>query len=352
MWGPGSVVETPNFDRLAKDGILCTRAYATAPVCSPLSRGNDHRSVPAEHRRVPTNNAELRDDVPTLAKIMANQGYRTSFVGKWHLGGNGKPEWAPKIDGGFQHKKHTCSIVGIGKSLHQTKTGAKVDARDKSGSPSYGVSGADEESFSTDFLTDRAIESMAEAGDQPFLTVVSYPDPHGPNTVRAPYDRMYDHLRFLPPRTYGRDDVAIPRWLGNAKNHAVFRGTQMSQYFGMVKCIDDNLGRIFTALEKSGKLDSTIIMMTSDHGDLCYEHDRLNKGNPYEGSARVPMLIRFPERIAAGQTYMQPMGTVDVTPTLLGLARIKTDYEFEGRDLTTQFISNGAGQGNAGDFPS
>ena len=120
----------------------------------------------------------------------------------------------------------------------------------------------------------------------------------------------------------------------------------MSQYFGMVKCIDDNLGRIFAALEKSGKLDSTIIMMTSDHGDLCYEHDRLNKGNPYEGSARVPMLIRFPERIVAGQTYVQPMGTVDVTPTLLGLAGIETDHEFEGRDLTTQFTRNGAGEGS------
>ena len=136
------------------------------------------------------------------------------------------------------------------------------------------------------------------------------------------------------------------KWLGNAKNHAVFRGAQMSQYFGMVKCIDDNMGRIFKALQKIGKLDSTIIMMTSDHGDLCYEHDRLNKGNPYEGSARVPMLIRFPERIVPGQTFFQPMGTVDVTPTLLGLARIKTNHEFEGRDLTAQFIRNSAVQAN------
>lgn len=343
MWGPGSVVETPNFDRLAKDGVLCTRAYATAPVCSPCRAAMITGMYP-QNTGVPTNNAELRDDVPTLAKIMAKEGYHTSFVGKWHLGGDGKPEWAPKIDGGFQNKTYMFNR-GHWKKFAQTKTGARVDARNKSGVPSYEVSGADEQSFSTDFLTDRAIESMTQAGDQPFLTVVSYPDPHGPNTVRAPYDRMYDHLRFLPPRTYGRDDVVVPKWLGSAKKHPVFRGTQMSQYFGMVKCIDDNLGRIFTTLEQSGKLDSTIIMMTSDHGDLCYEHDRLNKGNPYEGSARVPMLIRFPERISAGQTYTQPMGTVDVTPTLLGLAGIKTDHEFQGRNLTVQFIGNGAGQG-------
>ena len=343
MWGPGSIVETPNFDRLAKEGVLCTRAYATAPVCSPCRAAMITGMYP-QNTGVPTNNAKLRDDVPTLAKIMAKEGYRTSFVGKWHLGGIGKPEWAPEIDGGFQNKTYMFNR-GHWKKFAQTKNGAKVDARDKSGSPSYGVANADDKSFSTDFLTDRAIESISDAGEQPFLTVVSYPDPHGPNTVRAPYDRMYDHLRFLPPRTYGRDDVSTPKWLGNEKKHAVFRGSQMSQYFGMVKCIDDNLGRIFTALEKSGKLDSTIIMMTSDHGDLCYEHDRLNKGNPYEGSARVPMLIRFPKRITAGQTYVQPMGTVDVTPTLLGLASVKTNHEFEGRDLTEQFIRNGAGEG-------
>ena len=86
-------------------------------------------------------------------------------------------------------------------------------------------------------------------------------------------------------------------------------------------------------------------MMTSDHGDLCYEHDRLNKGNPYEGSARVPMLIRFPGRIAAGKIYTQPIGTVDVTPTLLGLTQVKTDDEFEGRDLAEQLLQRGAGKG-------
>ena len=343
MWGPGCIVATPHLDRLAREGVLCTRAYATAPVCSPCRAAMITGLYP-QNTGVPTNNEKLRSDIPTLAKILAKRGYRTSFVGKWHLGGGGKPEWAPEIDGGFQNKTYMFNR-GHWKKFAETASGARVDSRNKSGQPDYGVADADEKSFSTDFLTDRTIETIRESAEQPFLTVVSYPDPHGPNTVRAPYDRMYNHLRFLPPRTYGRKDFPIPKWLGNEKKHPVFRGTQMSQYFGMVKCIDDNLGRILTALDKSGKLDSTIIMMTSDHGDLCYEHDRLNKGNPYEGSARVPMLIRFPERVAAGQTYKQPMGTVDVTPTILGLADIKTNHDFEGRNLTEQFASGGGGKG-------
>jgi len=336
MWGPGTIVETPHFDRLAREGLICTRAYATAPVCSPCRAAMITGRYP-QNTGVPTNNLKLRDDVPTLARIMAASGYRTGFVGKWHLGGLGKPEWSPKVDGGFQDKTFMFNR-GHWKKFGLAGAKPKVAARDKSGAPSYGVDDADAKSFSTDFLTDRTIEFMEQSSEQPFLAVVSYPDPHGPNTVRAPYDRMYDHLRFLPPRTYGRDDVAAPKWLGANKNHAVFRGQQMSQYFGMVKCLDDNLGRIFAALEQCGKLDSTIILMTSDHGDLCYEHDRLNKGNPYEGSARVPMLFRFPDRIQAGQTYSLPVGTVDITPTLLGLAQIKTDLKFEGRDLTEPML--------------
>jgi arylsulfatase A-like enzyme len=104
----------------------------------------------------------------------------------------------------------------------------------------------------------------------------------------------------------------------------------------MVKCIDDNIGRLLQTLEESDRLDSTIILMTSDHGDLCYEHDRLNKGNPYEGSARVPMLVRYPSRLNAGTVYKDPIGTVDVTPTLLSLAGIQADAEFQGRDYTSR----------------
>ena len=332
MWGPGTVVETPHLDRLASEGVICTRAYATAPVCSPCRAAMITGLYP-QNTGVPTNNLSLRSDVPTLAQIAADHGYRTGFIGKWHLGGAGKPEWSPQVDGGFQDTTYMFNR-GHWKKFAIGSDGPSVAAKDKKGNPSYGVDGADESSFSTDFLTDRTIEFVNQSSEQPFLAVVSYPDPHGPNNVRAPYDKMFDHLRFLAPRTYGRDDLPAPKWLGAGKNHAKFRGDQMSLYFGMVKCIDDNVGRLLETLEQSDRLDSTIILMTSDHGDLCYEHDRLNKGNPYEGSARVPMLLRFPDRFRPGTVYRDPVGTVDVTPTLLGIAGIESGSEFQGRDVT------------------
>ena len=337
MWGPGAVVETPHLDRLAKEGVICTRAYATAPVCTP-SRAAMVTGLYPHSAGAPANNLKLRDDVPTIAKIMNENGYRTGFIGKWHLGGNGKPEWKPKVDGGFQ-VTDTMFNRGHWKKFQMTENGPRVAAREKD-KPNYNVDDADAKSFATDFLTDRAIKFIDSQIDQPFLAFISYPDPHGPNTVRKPYDHMYDQLRFLPPRTYGRKDLAKPGWLaGKSKKHPQFRSEQMSRYFGMVKCIDDNLGRLFKHLQDSKRLDDTIIMMTSDHGDLCYEHDRLNKGNPYEGSARVPMLIRFPSKIPAGSVYRQPVGTVDLTPTVLSLANVATNAKFQGRDLSQQLAS-------------
>ena len=334
MWGPNSIVETPNLDRIAHDGVICTRAYATSPVCSPCRAAMITGLYPHQ-AGVSTNNQPLKAGVQTLAGLLRKDGYRTSFVGKWHLAGDGKPEWSPAVNGDFENTKYMFNR-GHWKKFEEVGAKPKIAARDKRGQPSYDVDDAGPKSYATDFLTDRALEIIHEENPSPFLLVVSFPDPHGPNTVRAPYDQMYSHLRFLPPRTYAVEDMPSPKWLGGDKKHAIFRGDQMSRYFGMVKCLDDNIGRLLQALEDIGKTESTVVMVTSDHGDLCYEHDRLNKGNPYEGSARVPLLIRYPETLKAS-VYNEPVGTVDITPTLLGLIGSRPQIEFSGRDLSNHF---------------
>lgn len=342
MWGPGVVVETPHIDRLASEGVICTRAYATSPVCTP-SRAALITGLYPHHTGAPANNMELRTDIPTLATILNQAGYRSGFIGKWHLGGAGKPEWEPKIDGGFQDKSSMFNR-GHWKKMRMTNEGPRVAVQKENGEFSYSLDGADSETFATDFLTDRAIEFIESSSDQPFLAVVSYPDPHGPNSVRPPYDHMYDDLRFLPPRTYGLDQGIKPGWLsGNNRKHGKFLGKEMSRYFGMVKCIDDNLGRLLETLSEQGTLDSTIILFTSDHGDLCYEHDRLDKGNPYEAAAGIPMLIRYPKKIEPGTVYKDPVGIVDVTPTILAMAGTRHEASFHGQDRSHWFSSTDQG---------
>lgn len=335
MWGLGAVVPTPHLDRIAKEGVMCTRAYATSPVCSPCRSAMITGRYP-HVVGVPTNNLVLDRSVPTLADRLNQVGYRTAFIGKWHLGGNGKPEWQPKVDGGFQFTKFMFNR-GHWKKF-TIKQGLPMVAARQGKKPTYGVAGADDKSFSTDWLTDRAMEFIADKeAAKPFFTVISYPDPHGPNTVRSPYDHRFDNLPFMPPRTY-LSGVPAPKWLGSSKKHPKFRGEDMSRYFGMVQCIDDNIGRLLARLKETGQLDNTLIIMTSDHGDLCYEHDRLNKGNPYEGSARVPMLLRFPKHIKSGQVYNHPVGTVDLTPTVMGLLNLPNNPDDQGRDLSKALV--------------
>lgn len=331
MWGLGAVVATPHLDRLAKEGVLCTRAYATAPVCSPCRAAMITGRYP-HATGVPTNDLPLDRSIPTLADRLNDVGYRTAFIGKWHLGGSGKPEWSPKVDGGFQFKKFMYNRGHWKKFV--LNDGVPAVGSTKGGKPNYNVNNADETTFSTDWLTDRAIEYISdENATKPFFTVISYPDPHGPNSVRSPYDHRFDDLPFMAPRTYDRG-IAYPKWLGAGKKHPVFRGKDMSVYFGMVQCLDDNIGRLMQKLEATKQLDNTLVIMTSDHGDLCYEHDRLNKGNPYEGSARVPLILRQPGRIKAQQYYTQPVGTVDLTPTVMGLLNLPANPDDQGRDLS------------------
>lgn len=343
MWGFDAVVKTPHLDRIAGEGVLCTRAYATSPVCSPCRAAMITGRYP-HTAGVPANDRVLDQSIPTLADRLNKAGYRSTFIGKWHLGGTGKPEWAPKVDGGFQSTEYMFNR-GHWKKFEVADGKPRIAARSKNGQPSYGVDNADPSTFSTDWLTNRAIEFVTAKGVQkPFFAVVSYPDPHGPNTVRTPYDTQFDDLPFKAPRTY-RANAPTPKWVGKVKRHPVFRGADMSKYFGMVKCLDDNIGRLLQRLQASGRLDNTLIIMTSDHGDLCYEHDRQNKGNPYEGSARVPMILRLPGRIAPRQFYTQPMGTVDLTPTVMGLLRLPADKADQGRDLSAALADPSAIEG-------
>ena len=108
----------------------------------------------------------------------------------------------------------------------------------------------------------------------------------------------------------------------------------MPKYFGMVKCIDDNVGRILHLLEQTGALDQTLIVFTLDHGDLCGEHGRLNKGHPYEGSARIPFLMRYPSEIPPGTRIGIALSCVDFLPTINGVLDLQISEVLNGRDAS------------------
>ena len=332
MWGAGNKVETPHLDWLAHHGAIADRAYATAPVCTP-----SRAAMMTGH--YPQNTGAIKNDLPmwdhmvTYGEVLRRQGYATGYAGKWHLDGPGKPQWEPQRRFGWEDNRYMFNR-GHWKNLTIEKDGPRVGALNNNGGPDYALAGADEESFTTDFLTNRTIEFIREHKDEAFAYHVCIPDPHGPNTVRPPYDTMYTDLDFeLPSSASAGQD--LPDYA--ATKPYKFNPRILSQYFGMVKCIDDNIGRIIDALREEGVLENTIIVFTSDHGDLLGEHGRDNKGVPMEGSARIPFIIHAPGIVAPGTVVREPFGTVDFKPTLLALMGVEDLTANQGRDYSAFF---------------
>ncbi|WP_197456221.1 sulfatase family protein [Stieleria neptunia] len=333
VWGKEAFVETPAIDSIARRGAICTSFYATSPVCTP-SRAAFFTGLYPHQTGSHTNNEPMDSDIVTFAEVLRRDGYATGYAGKWHLDGPGKPQWAPRRQFGFSDNRFMFNR-GHWKNFQLTDAGPRVGARDKNDAPSYNVGDADDQTFATDWLADRAMDFIREHADEPFCYHLSLPDPHGPNTVRPPYDTMFADRVIRAPLSFSMAKEN-PAWaaVGGKNSAAKFNPALMAMYFGMVRCIDDNVGQILETLAELKLTDNTIIVFTSDHGDLCFEHGRLNKGNPYEASAKIPMIIAAPGVIPAGTRVDQALGTVDFAPTLLSLLGKQATTGTAGRDAS------------------
>lgn len=328
VWGEGVKVETPNIDWLAENGVLFSKCYASTPVCGP-SRGSFVTGMYPQHTGVSKNDVPMNDEMITFAKILQDNGYFTGYVGKWHLDGEGKPQWEPQRNFGFRDNRYMYNR-GHWKKLEDTPDGPRVASVNDDGVPNYNLDGADEYSFTTDFLSDRTMDLISNNKEEPFCIMLSIPDPHGPDRVRPPYDEMYTDLTYTAPLTYDKADEGIPSWAQKSTNASI----NQAQYFGMVKCIDDNVGKLIDFLRTEGLLENTIVVFTSDHGDLRGEHHRHNKGVPLEASAKIPFIISFPQQVPQGAVVHNAISTVDFAPTILELMGITHNVKMQGIDYS------------------
>jgi arylsulfatase A-like enzyme len=334
VWGEGVAVETPHIDSLAARGLLCERVYAASPVCTP-SRAAFLTGRYPQNTGADENDLPLKDDVTTFAEALRKSGYATGYAGKWHLDGTAKPGWAPARKFGFDDNAYMFNR-GHWKQFEDSPSGPEVKARNAKGQPTYDAAGADGKSFATDFLADKAVAFIRRHAREPFCFVLSLPDPHGPNTVRPPYDTMYAEAGFKQPASAFEKGDRLPAC---AKPPAKPLFESMAPYFGMVKCIDDNVGKVLQALEEAGLSERTLVVFTADHGDMCGEHGRVNKGIPLEGSARIPLVMALPGVIQAGSVVREALCNVDFKPTLLGLLGLPQDPRDEGRDASALLLS-------------
>jgi len=299
------------------------------------------------------NHQPMNAKTTTFAQILQENGYHTGYMGKWHLNGEEKP--------GFSNEERPFGFNDI---KYQFNRGHwKFFEEDSSGKiypyvwEDRGKINNITEAYSTDFLFGKAIKFIKNQTDleKNFALVLSIPDPHGPNDVRAPYDKMFDKMNFKLPMTAVaayRKQPASPGWsnfdsnledaeqiIKDTENSDVWQ-TKLRQYFGMVKLIDDKVGELLSALKERGD-DDTIVVFTSDHGDMLGEHARFNKGKPYLTSAGVPFIIRYPRRIMKTKKIKTACSSPDFAPTILSLMDIDhSNVTFQGIDMSEDLLDS------------
>lgn len=341
VWGKGVEVLTPHIDRLAKEGAICNNYYASSPVCTPSRASLVSGKYPiatASYR----NDIAMSDNVVTFAEVLRQKGYSTSYLGKWHLDGNAKPGFEPARKFGFEDNKYMFNR-GHWKALDDKDDGPIIygDYNPKTFRQNINLKKITEENFTTDYLTTKTLDVLKRDKDKPFCIMLSIPDPHTPNTVRPPYDTMYKDLYFEKPKTLKTPLEDMPKWAGASGKNLVneLEQGQMQRYFGMVKCIDDNVGRILKFLDDNNLTNNTIVIFTADHGDLMGEHHKHNKGNPYEASAKIPFVLRYPQKVRAGKIINKAYTNCDFAPTILGLMNASPIADVHGIDASDDFIS-------------
>jgi len=314
------LVKTPHIDSLADDGAIFHNFFTNSAVCTPSRGCFVSGRYPHAHGAY-KNNIEMNRDEVTIAHILQNNGYETGYAGKWHLDGESKPGWvSPERSMGFADCRFMFNRGHWKKIVEQPKGNPEV-------SP-YKVIG-DENTYTTDWLACKTIDFITKPRTKPFFFMVSIPDPHGPFTVREPYMSMYRPENMTVPNNFKESSAKKGR-----KITAEVMRKSKAHYCGLVKCIDDNVGRILDALKDKRILDDTIIVFTTDHGEYMGEHGLYGKNQWYRTAYQIPFIVRWPKKIRPGTVINNFVTSVDVQQTLLGLMEIKPCGREQGRDAS------------------
>ncbi|MFI3289690.1 MAG: sulfatase-like hydrolase/transferase [Rikenellaceae bacterium] len=337
-WGREAFVETPNIDRIANEGMICTNYYASSPVSTP-SRASFQTGLYPVATGAPINGMSMDANLITYAEMLRREGYQTDYVGKWHLAGTphvNKLYISPGYDFGYMDRSY---VFETNHSKWYKIVGEPNDIVASNKTPDV----VDPAMYSTDFLTNRCIEMLERDKDKPFCMMLSIPDPHSPNIGREPYTSMFKDMKVERPKSMEETIVSErPKWAIGGKNESQnFNPNQVREYFAMVKCIDDNIGRVLDFLDDNGLADNTIVVFTSDHGDMMYEHHKMDKGVPYDAAMRIPFAIRYPNHIKSGSINKKSYTTCDFVPTILGLMGAEQiPYETHGIDDSATYLSD------------
>ena len=332
------LIETPNLNRLAEESLVLRNAYVTQPVCTP-SRSSILTGLYPHTNGCTRNNAPLPDEVECLPELSEFSDYRTAHIGKWHLGDeifpqHGFDEWISIDDGYRQYyspgrdrdekSDYWHWLVDHGVEPQPAADGFMDFSRDF-------TARLPEELSRTAFVAESTVRFLQERGEQPFICYVNFFEPHMP--FFGPRDGQYDPSEIpLPDNFDAPPDPDAPLKLRLLREHYRHIGMSglplkteddwrrlIANYWGLCSQVDTYVGQMLDALEASGQAEDTIVVFTSDHGDMMGSHQLVAKTVMYEESVRVPLLLKVPWTEIGGTSIEAPVSQVDLVPTLLDL---------------------------------
>jgi arylsulfatase A-like enzyme len=362
------VVETPNLDRLAADGVRFTDAVCTTPLCGP-SRASLLTGQYA-HGHQCWGNFEisqprgLPESAQTWDETLAANRYRVEYHGKWHTGAanrscyhDGLPYYLERY-----HKYLEEQYPGRGKAEGEaidryTKWPYRpfpVDRmmaeaiRRKLSMPHHNEAGENTVPASkslTAWTAGGVVRFLESKPRRPFSITCSILHPHAPLVASPPYTTLYNPAKMPMPRVL--DDVYTPPGQRSIPKVLTLTpeglGSYISLYYGLVREVDDWVGRILAALDGAGLASNTLVIFTADHGEMLGEHSRVSKMVFYEASLRVPLLMRLPGRIPKKRKLRAPASGADVAPTILDYCNIPVPRDMHGRSLRGAIENGKAG---------
>jgi arylsulfatase A-like enzyme len=368
----GGWIPTPNLERLAGKGVTFTNATCTTPFCSP-SRASlitglyphthgivynvnkiDYPAIVAAGGSPPTEQGITIKDA-TTEKLLNDAGYATHHYGKWHLSDTGGLPYYQDPYG--EHLEYAQEMAETFQQVRRLPADKWMDWYDwalpVSISPTYQKATEsllekwkkDGNSKSiTDFITkagrlkfrvdqvfdyrvaERTIGRLGNLGSNPFMITCSLNWPHDPNVVPSPYYDSFDPSRIKLPANFGKPEARFEKDL--SRRIVTDMGDQgeaglrelLRIYAGCVRLVDEQVGRVLDALNRTGRSGDTIVVFTADHGDMAGGHGMFWKSTSsfYDEIVRVPLIISYPGRIKPGQSNMAA-SLVNITPTLLDL---------------------------------
>lgn len=307
-------IPTPNLDRMANEGVIFSNGYVTHPYCSPSRAGimtgryqarfGHDCNLPYADNNDETIGTPLSERM--ISEALKEQGYRTSAIGKWHLGDH------PNLHPPKQGFDHWFGFPGGGMNYWGTPKGTK-DRVYRNGTP---VS-EDELTYLTNDFTKEAIDFIIKKDDKPFFMYLAYNAPHAPDHATQQYLENTKHIEYAGRSVYG----------------------------AMVNGVDHCMGKIDSTLVANNLKDNTIVVFLSDNGGRTEHADnrpyRGHKGQIFEGGIKVPFFIRWPENIDSNSVYENPIIALDLFPTFLAAAGgdVSKEPQLEGKNLLP-FIKN------------